>query len=126
MPKWVKTVFLRILPKYLFMRRPLGETEESFRRVSSRRNSMCYRARILLLSIILWDDTTGLAINYHEHRVSQDLSNAVVSSAAGGRRVCNDRLQQLYYTPAVLKAFENVCFIAELLKKKDRDDKVRH
>lgn len=36
----------------------------------------------------------------------------------------DNRLKQLYYSPKVVKAFENICFIAELLKKKDRDDKV--
>jgi hypothetical protein len=99
------------------MRRPLGDDDESFRRVSSRRNSN-------VVSVLhkyrwtIWDDktSTSLAFNYHEHRVSQDLTQTAVNN--------NDRLQQIYYAPAVLKAFENVCFIAELLKKKDRDDKV--
>lgn len=36
----------------------------------------------------------------------------------------DERLRKLYYSPPVLKAFENICFIAELLKKKDRDNKV--
>lgn len=34
------------------------------------------------------------------------------------------KLESLYYEPAVLKAFSNICFIANLLKKKDKDDKV--
>jgi len=34
------------------------------------------------------------------------------------------KLESLYYEPAVLKAFSNICFIADLLKKKDKDDKI--
>lgn len=33
-------------------------------------------------------------------------------------------LEALYRSPPVLQAFENVCFIAELLKKQDKDDRV--
>ena len=33
-------------------------------------------------------------------------------------------IEALYYSPPVLQAFQNVCFIAELLKKKDKDDKI--
>lgn len=36
----------------------------------------------------------------------------------------DERIREIYYSPSVIKGFENVCFIAELLKKKDRDNKV--
>uniref|UniRef100_A0A914VQF1 Uncharacterized protein n=2 Tax=Plectus sambesii TaxID=2011161 RepID=A0A914VQF1_9BILA len=106
MPGWVKQVFLRTLPKYLFMRRPLGDKEESFRRVSSRRNT----------------PSGKIAINYHESRMSEDYGRNLTVNRQGDAQ--RDRIEQLYYSPPVLKAFENICFIAELLKKKDRDDKV--
>ena len=56
--------------------------------------------------------------NYHEHRMSRELGRLLASGPA------DERLRKLYYSPTVVKAFENVCFIAELLKKKDRDDKI--
>ncbi|VDK42196.1 unnamed protein product [Anisakis simplex] len=102
MPAWVKWLFLKFLPEVLFMRRPVAESDDSHRRVSQRRGDNCEK----------------VAINYHEHRVSRD-SECVRSMAP-----VDERIQKLYYSPAVVKAFENICFIAELLKKKDRDDKV--
>nr|ABS95448.1 nicotinic acetylcholine receptor alpha subunit [Ascaris suum] len=102
MPEWVKWLFLKFLPKVLFMRRPLADTDDTYRRVSQRRGDNCEK----------------VAINYHEHRVSRDIGRALSTSPV------DERIQKLYYSPAVVKAFENVCFIAELLKKKDRDDKV--
>lgn len=36
----------------------------------------------------------------------------------------DDRIQKIYHSPTVIKAFKNICVIAELLKKKDRDNKV--
>lgn len=59
-----------------------------------------------------------IPLNYHEHRVSRDVGRGAPGTAV------DDRIQKLYYSPQVVKAFENICFIAELLKKKDRDDKV--
>ena len=63
-----------------------------------------------------------MAINYHESRMSEDHGKNLTVSRQGDAQ--RDKIEQLYYSPPVLKAFENVCFIAELLKKKDRDDKV--
>ncbi|EYC11013.1 hypothetical protein Y032_0053g2426 [Ancylostoma ceylanicum] len=106
MPKWVKLVFLKWLPKVLFMRRPMDDGDESFRRVSSRKTV---------------GPTTldgKIPLNYHEHRVSRDMGRSLANAAI------DDRIQKLYYSPQVVKAFENICFIAELLKKKDRDDKI--
>lgn len=102
MPEWVKWLFLKVLPKLLFMRRPLAENDDSYRRVSQRRGENCEK----------------VALNYHEHRVSRDLTRASSNAAV------DERIQKLYHSPAVIKAFENICFIAELLKKKDVDDKV--
>lgn len=53
-------------------------------------------------------------MNYHEHTVNE----------GGGINGPDERIQKLYHSPHMVKAFENICFIAELLKKKDRDAKV--
>lgn len=58
-----------------------------------------------------------IALSVHAHRVSNvgnNIRNATI----------DDTIQKMYYSPPVVKAFENICFIAELLKKKDRDDKI--
>lgn len=99
MPPWVKKVFLQWLPKVLFMRRPLDEQEENEKKRSKK----------------LKDNK--IPLNVHAQRVSRDGRN---HASSGG----DDTIQKLYYSPQVVKAFENICFIAELLKKKDRDDKI--
>lgn len=101
MPQWVKTVFLKWLPTILFMRRPLDDNEESFRRMGKKNLK-----------------NKKVPLNYHEHRVSRDIGTMYANAQQ------KNEIQKLYYSPPVVKAFENVCFIAELLKKKDRDDKV--
>ncbi|PIO74150.1 Cation transporter family protein [Teladorsagia circumcincta] len=106
MPKWVKLVFLKWLPKILFMRRPLDDGDDSFKRVSSRKG------------IVPTTLDGKIPLNLHEHRVSRDVGKSLANAAI------DDRIQKLYYSPQVVKAFENICFIAELLKKKDRDDKI--
>uniref|UniRef100_A0AAF5PZ08 Uncharacterized protein n=1 Tax=Wuchereria bancrofti TaxID=6293 RepID=A0AAF5PZ08_WUCBA len=58
-----------------------------------------------------------MTINYHEHVVSRDDRSLILTEP-------DERIQKLYHSPHVVKAFENICFIAELLKKKDRDAKV--
>uniref|UniRef100_A0A915CQG9 Uncharacterized protein n=1 Tax=Ditylenchus dipsaci TaxID=166011 RepID=A0A915CQG9_9BILA len=88
----------------LFMRRPLDDTSDTLRRASSQADR----------SIV----EKGILFSYAERRLSRDLGRILTSAPM------DDRLQQMYYSPTIVKAFENVCFIAELLKKKDRDDKV--
>uniref|UniRef100_A0A7E4VLX7 Nicotinic acetylcholine receptor alpha subunit 38 n=1 Tax=Panagrellus redivivus TaxID=6233 RepID=A0A7E4VLX7_PANRE len=102
MSAWIKLVFLKWLPKILFMRRPLDANEESFRQMSQKTRGRAAK----------------IVINCHEHRVSHDLTRTLANAPI------DERIQKLYYSPPVVKAFENICFIAELLKKKDRDDKV--
>uniref|UniRef100_A0AC34GL44 Uncharacterized protein n=1 Tax=Panagrolaimus sp. ES5 TaxID=591445 RepID=A0AC34GL44_9BILA len=83
------------------MRRPLGIDEESFRRVCIRKSSRLDR----------------ISLNYHhDHRVSRDLSRKIAANPAAESTE--------FETPQVKKAFQNICFIAELMKKKDRDEKV--
>lgn len=57
-------------------------------------------------------------MNYHEHRASRGVGEYFTATQV------DERIQKLYHSPPVVKAFENICFIAELLKKKDRDAKV--
>ncbi|KAL3998440.1 Acetylcholine receptor subunit alpha-type unc-38 [Acanthocheilonema viteae] len=93
MPEWVKWIFLKTLPKMLFMRRPINDADDLF----------CKGERI--------------TINYHEHIVNGDGETLI-------RTEPDERIRKLYHSPHVIKAFENICFIAELLKKKDKDAKV--
>uniref|UniRef100_A0A1I7VY55 Cation transporter family protein n=1 Tax=Loa loa TaxID=7209 RepID=A0A1I7VY55_LOALO len=92
MPEWVKWFFLKILPKMLFMRRPVSDTNDLF-----------------------YTDER-IAMTYHEHAISGDHKNLILTEP-------DRRIQKLYHLPYVVKAFENICFIAELLKKKDKDAK---
>ncbi|XP_003373614.1 acetylcholine receptor subunit alpha-type unc-38 [Trichinella spiralis] len=94
MPKWVKRVFLRTLPKYLLMRRPLGD-DDSFRRMDSRRSTR--------------------SSNYVQK------SPAVTPTTTESSEII---AEDIYISPPVVRAFRNVCFIARLLQKKDRDDKI--
>lgn len=99
MPNWVKKVFLKWLPKLLFMRRPIDDYEEKFDEKKKNKDGK-------------------IALNVHAHRVSKDVGHKLKNATI------DDTIQKLYYSPQVVKAFENICFIAELLKKKDRDDKI--
>lgn len=103
MSSWVKKLFLIWLPKLLFMRRPLDVNEESFRQVKYNKSTT----------------KIPITINYHDHRVSRDTSRNL-----GPNNSIDEKIRRIYYNPQVIKAFENICFIAELLKHKDRDDKV--
>ncbi|CAG9538309.1 unnamed protein product [Cercopithifilaria johnstoni] len=58
-----------------------------------------------------------ITMNYHEHTVSGDGGSLIPTES-------NEQIQKIYHSPHVVKAFENICFIAELLKKKDRDAKM--
>ncbi|CAB3408723.1 unnamed protein product [Caenorhabditis bovis] len=100
MPNWVKKVFLQWLPKLLFMRRPIDEYEDNFEEKKKKSKN------------------GKIALSVHAHRVSKDVGYKLKHSTI------DDSIQKLYYSPQVVKAFENICFIAELLKKKDRDDKI--
>ncbi|EGT43469.1 hypothetical protein CAEBREN_13737 [Caenorhabditis brenneri] len=99
MPNWVKKVFLKWLPKLLFMRRPIDDYEEKIDDKKKPKDGK-------------------IALNVHAHRVSKDVGHKLKNATI------DDTIQKMYYSPPVVKAFENICFIAELLKKKDRDDKI--
>uniref|UniRef100_A0A915PMI5 Uncharacterized protein n=1 Tax=Setaria digitata TaxID=48799 RepID=A0A915PMI5_9BILA len=89
----------RTLPKVLLMRRPMIiKNDEAFRKVGHRRGEL----------------SENITINRHEQMVKCDACHHA-------NHQINERIQKLYHSPYVIQAFENVCFIAELLKKKDRD-----
>lgn len=125
MPKWVKQMFLVVLPKYLFMRRPLDD-DESFRRLSNRRFHSYNKSKEISSPssnnvhdkpLLIKQDSSGKA--YHSPRSYLKLPGHGRDSSY------KNKMEALYRSPPVLKAFQNVCFIADLLKKKDKDDKVR-
>ncbi|CAJ0940037.1 unnamed protein product, partial [Mesorhabditis belari] len=105
MPNWVKVVFLNWLPKMLFMRRPAGIEKGS------------KKGRILSSSTTL---DGKIPLNFHEHRVKE----SVGFGRALGNSAIDERIQKLYFSPQIVRSFDNICFIAELLKKKDRNDKI--
>uniref|UniRef100_A0A183EK19 Neur_chan_memb domain-containing protein n=1 Tax=Gongylonema pulchrum TaxID=637853 RepID=A0A183EK19_9BILA len=98
MPDWVKLVFLRILPKLLFMRRPIDDANKLLSKVGARHGELCEQVKMNRNE----PETFGVQLAQVEF---------------------DERIQRLYRSPHVVKAFENICFIAELLKKKDRDAK---
>lgn len=116
MGEGTRKIFLKWLPRLLFMRRP-NESEDSLRQVDSGKHKKGILI-VLDLNRCLGDK---VVMNYHEHRVSRDLTHRAGRHSIGQT---NPRIQDIYNSPSVLKSFENICFIAELLKKKDRDDKV--
>lgn len=106
MGEGTKTIFLRWLPRLLFMRRPANEGADALRQVDERRYGKGER----------------IVLNYHEHRAARDTSHRR-KGRLEATSSSDSRIQDLYNSPPVLKSFENLQFIAELLKKKDRDDK---
>ncbi|OZC12635.1 Cation transporter family protein [Onchocerca flexuosa] len=104
MPEWVKWFFLKTLPKILFMRQPLNGANDLFCKDGKRSGE--------LFNVI----GERITMNYHEHTVNKSGRNPI-------RTEPDERIQKLYHSPNVVKAFENICFIAELLKKKDQDAK---
>uniref|UniRef100_A0A915DNN7 Nicotinic acetylcholine receptor alpha subunit n=1 Tax=Ditylenchus dipsaci TaxID=166011 RepID=A0A915DNN7_9BILA len=101
MSNWIKTMFLDFLPRVLWMRRP----QEA--RSSYEQNERAEK----------------IFFNYHEHRVSI-AQNAPKTGPNHHKTPQEERLHKIYNSPKVQKSFQNLCFIAELLKKKDRDNKV--
>ncbi|VDK83252.1 unnamed protein product [Cylicostephanus goldi] len=120
MPKWVKVVFLNWLPKILFMRR-VEERNNSKKSVTLNKDlgrvSPAISFDKLAPSILELTSLEGkIPLNYHVHRFSNDAP-------------VDERIQKLYKSPqgisfTVVQAFENIIYIAELLKSNERDDKV--
>jgi len=108
---WYRTLFLGWLPRILFMRRPL-ENNSFWSQIEKKRRQ----------SKILSDRLRQEWLDRHASGIAgvRKPSSVVVQH----RSQIDDRIRELYYSPQIIKAFENVCFIAELLKKKDRDIRV--
>ncbi|KAI3413823.1 hypothetical protein GPALN_011304 [Globodera pallida] len=107
---WIRRLFLRWLPKLLFMRRPLDLSArllDGRPKVPKRENRTVAQLHRRL------DHSLG-PIRVLRHSPLEAMC----------RPPLDERLRQLYRCPKVEKAFENVCFVAELLRRKDRDQKV--
>ncbi|VDN58347.1 unnamed protein product [Dracunculus medinensis] len=72
---------------------------------------------MVTLSVVVTVVCDKLLMNYHEYRVSP----ALISTK---KLKLDDSIQKIYHSPLVIKAFKNICIIADLLKKKDHDDKI--
>ncbi|KAL3085039.1 hypothetical protein niasHS_010108 [Heterodera schachtii] len=107
---WIRRLFLRWLPKVLFMRRPLDLSArllDGRPKVPKRENRTVAQLHQRL------DHSLG-PIRVLRHSPLEAMC----------RPPLDERLKRLYRCPKVEKAFENVCFVAELLRRKDRDQKV--
>ncbi|KRZ28987.1 Acetylcholine receptor subunit alpha-type unc-38 [Trichinella pseudospiralis] len=142
MPKWVKRVFLRTLPKYLLMRRPLGD-DDSFRRMDSRRSTRSSNYVQSRKPSFTGTIEQSNCCNQQQQQQQQQqqlqqqqcFQNAFAekhifafqeSPAATPTTTESSEIipEDIYISPPVVRAFRNVCFIARLLQKKDRDDKI--
>uniref|UniRef100_A0A914GR85 Uncharacterized protein n=1 Tax=Globodera rostochiensis TaxID=31243 RepID=A0A914GR85_GLORO len=107
---WIRRLFLRWLPKLLFMRRPLDLSA----RLLDGRPKVPKRENRTVAQL--------------HRRLDHSLGPICVLRHSPLEAMCrpplDERLRQLYRCPKVEKAFENVCFVAELLRRKDRDQKV--
>lgn len=127
MPNWVKTVFLYYLPKYLRMKRPLPRGGDSFRfptGIASVNHTVSTNLDALQ-GYSVYDLSEGPTKNCSS---SLSLQTSAKRAAAKNLELSGEQkrhLQAFYNHPDVLKAFDNVRFIAELLKKQDRHDRVR-
>jgi nicotinic acetylcholine receptor len=114
MSPWVRKVFLNILPRLLFMRRPNPEKERAPRVVVRTCNGVEIR------------DSYGDGGRLASDTYDSAHGNYVMRGAEGllGHDTDNPGLRQRRYAPNVLKALEGVRFIAEHLKKDDEDGNV--
>ncbi|KRY74112.1 Acetylcholine receptor subunit alpha-type unc-38 [Trichinella pseudospiralis] len=130
------------LPKYLLMRRPLGD-DDSFRRMDSRRSTRSSNYVQSRKPSFTGTIEQSNCCNQQQQQQQQQqqlqqqqcFQNAFAekhifafqeSPAATPTTTESSEIipEDIYISPPVVRAFRNVCFIARLLQKKDRDDKI--
>ncbi|VDP14830.1 unnamed protein product [Soboliphyme baturini] len=116
MPKWLKIIFLQKLPRYLFMRRPLG-SEDSLRCLDTHRN---FRKKSVFQKTFIDDD--GI-IQSAQEPGQMPTRPQYLQVPEADSALC-ETLDKMIMIPPIQRACENLCFIAKLLQKKDRDDKI--
>ncbi|KAF7638204.1 hypothetical protein Mgra_00002433 [Meloidogyne graminicola] len=111
MSSTVRKVFLNLLPRFLMMRRPV------FMRRFPQENRYSSSSSSQLFANFERDfpQTGQRGIPLLRSTGQLGTSNTTPLAA---------KLSRIYNSPKALQSFENLCFIAELLKKKDRETKV--
>uniref|UniRef100_A0A914L5Y1 Uncharacterized protein n=1 Tax=Meloidogyne incognita TaxID=6306 RepID=A0A914L5Y1_MELIC len=110
MSSTVRSVFLNLLPRLLMMRRPV------FMRRFPQGNRYSSASSSQLFANFERDFPQIGQRGIPLLRSTGQLGNTNKSPLA-------TKLAKIYNSPKALQSFENLCFIAELLKKKDRDTK---
>uniref|UniRef100_A0A183BKR8 Neur_chan_LBD domain-containing protein n=1 Tax=Globodera pallida TaxID=36090 RepID=A0A183BKR8_GLOPA len=116
MGKTVRRLFLDLFPRLLCMRRPLFMRRRAIDRASERALLRYYDRKFTQNSPI------SSSAERQRQQQMEKLAKRAKSGDAGQQQL-NEKLANLYNSPKALKSFENLCFIAELLRKKDRDTK---
>lgn len=118
MAPWVRRVFLNVLPRLLIMRRPNLENEHSTGRVIRTCNGVqmteSYKDMIRRkIQQRKFDNT-----NYFQDPVEEELMNAARETDLSVRR------RHKPVPREIREAVDSVCFIAEHLKKDDKENSV--
>ncbi|KAL3115651.1 hypothetical protein niasHT_017210 [Heterodera trifolii] len=117
MGKTVRRLFLNILPRLLCMRRPLFMRRRAVDRTSERAKLRYYDRKFGQCSPI-----SGSSAERQRQQQHGKLANRANAKSADAE-LLNEKLAKLYSSPQAIKSFENLCFIAALLRKKDMDTK---
>uniref|UniRef100_A0A1I8AQF9 Acetylcholine receptor subunit alpha-type unc-38 n=1 Tax=Steinernema glaseri TaxID=37863 RepID=A0A1I8AQF9_9BILA len=97
MSPFIRKVFLERLPKILFMARPDNRPSSIDAPVNATKEL--------------------ISVNYHSRKVGREQNYRTLTAQ-------EQRVKQLYSSPNVVKAFHNICFIAECLKRRDHEAKI--
>ncbi|TKR81403.1 hypothetical protein L596_015275 [Steinernema carpocapsae] len=97
MSPFIRKVFLERLPRILFMTRPDNRPSSIDAPVHATKEL--------------------ISVNYHSRKVGGEQHFRTLTAQ-------EQRVKQLYSSPNVIKAFNNICFIAECLKRRDHEAKI--